>query len=118
MNKIKILTYLILSNFPKPSLLFFNQWRSISLNNSNIFEEVFKQAPNDMIENFAQLAEYAENRERLIDTDPEAAMEKLDEIKGVLMDYPLKFLHEEWFHPSTFEGLNAEKLVFGLGTFT
>lgn len=70
-----------------------------------------------MIKNFEQLTEYAENRECLVDTEPEAAMEKLDEIKGVLMDYPLKFLKEEWFHPSTF-GMAKEALVWCIGTYT
>ena len=36
-------------------------------------------------------------------------MMKLNGVNGVLIDYPTKFLDEEWFHPST--------LAFGMAGF-
>ena len=114
--------YLGLANRPdstslEPNQDFFdNTWKKISNQNSILFEEIFRKAPNDSIRNYQQLKEY-QKTEPLIKSDPKSAFEKLDEISGVLIDYPLRFLEEEWFHPNTLE-LGAESLAWSYGTFT
>ena len=95
----------------------FNKWTSTAKKNSDILERVFKCAPNDVTKNFTELAEYGQTvNEQLIKSDPPTGLTELEGVNGVLVDYPLEFLKEEWFHPSTL-GLSKERFAwFGFGT--
>lgn len=64
------------------------------------------------------MSEYPEQETALNDDEEtfETALETLESIEGVLIDYPLNFLKDEWYHPETFGG--KEALAAPLGTFT
>lgn len=97
---------------------FFNSWKETATSNSQKYEDVFRTAPNNTITNFAELGEYQGEQEPLNNSEDtfEEAIEKLQSIEGVLIDYPLEFLKDEWYHPDTFGG--KEALAAPLGTFT
>lgn len=72
---------------------FYEKWTGVSQNNTDIFEEVFKLAPTDVIHDFDTLEEYGGTREgdMLEGNDPEAARARLEEVSGVLSKYLKSF---------------------------
>ncbi|KAK0092201.1 hypothetical protein PV326_001951 [Microctonus aethiopoides] len=86
-------------------------WKKRSKYNTEIFEEVFHCVPSDVATNFTTLKSY-QNAEPLCQTDPVIAQEMLKNIKGHLVDLPLKFLCEENLTPaaSTVEGMMPTSL--------
>nr|XP_003701686.1 PREDICTED: phospholipase D2-like [Megachile rotundata]XP_012136910.1 PREDICTED: phospholipase D2-like [Megachile rotundata] len=81
-------------------------WRARSYRNTEIFEEVFHCIPTDVVVNFNILKAYQAD-EPLSSSDPLLAQEKVKDIKGHLVDLPLKFLCNEDLKPAhgTVEGI-------------
>ncbi|CAF3414576.1 unnamed protein product [Rotaria sp. Silwood1] len=85
---------------------FYNYFRDTARKNTLIYEEVFATLPSDRVRRFDQVGQYTEVP-KLKDIDPIRAQEKLKEIQGTVVEYPLYFLDEENYLPSlrTREGL-------------
>ncbi|XP_003701644.3 phospholipase D1-like [Megachile rotundata] len=81
-------------------------WCARSHRNTEIFEEVFHCIPTDKVVNFSMLKQY-QDEEALSLSDPLLAQEMVENIKGHLVDLPLKFLCNEDLKPaaSTVEGI-------------
>lgn len=73
---------------------FYKLFRTVSKTNTLIYDEVFKCLPSDNVLNFEDLNEYS-SRQCLNRKDPKKGKEKLDEINGFLVDFPLLFLSQE-----------------------
>ena len=75
--------------------------------------DYFRRAPVNSINNFETLIEYPNETPALNDIDDGGAQasEILDSIQGVLVDFPLEFLKDEWFHPTKFENCSAEEIL-------
>ncbi|XP_011308868.1 phospholipase D2 [Fopius arisanus] len=86
-------------------------WKARSLNNTEIYEEVFHCIPSDQATNFSTLRAY-QNEPGLCQADPAAAREMLMGVKGHLVDLPLRFLAEETLTPAagTVEGMMPTSL--------
>lgn len=86
-------------------------WCERSKRNTEIYEEVFRCIPTDNVVNFSMLKIY-QNETPLCSCDSEMAMTMLTEIKGHLVDMPLKFLCNETLKPTagTVEGMMPTSL--------
>ncbi|CAO1442602.1 unnamed protein product [Diamesa serratosioi] len=73
-------------------------WQKTSLNNSNAFDEIFRCIPNNCIKT---LSDFKKNNGKpaLCRTNLKAALEKLQNIYGFLVDFPLDFLVNEILTP-------------------
>ncbi|CAF5204300.1 unnamed protein product, partial [Rotaria magnacalcarata] len=78
---------------------FYDYFREVAKKNTLIYEEVFATLPSDRVRRFDQVAPYAD-AQKLKETDPLLAQEKLKHIQGVLVEYPLYFLDDENYLPS------------------
>ena len=68
---------------------FFNKFKEISNNNTEIYDKVFKCLPSDNILNFDDLANYVTNP-CLSKTNPKLGKEKMEkEAAGFIVDFPL-----------------------------
>ncbi|CAF4056400.1 unnamed protein product [Rotaria sp. Silwood2] len=85
---------------------FYNYFRNVAKENTLIYEDIFATLPSDRVKNFNQVGQYTEAA-KLKDTDPLKAQEKLKQVQGTVVEYPLYFLDEENYLPSlrTREGL-------------
>ncbi|CAF1019078.1 unnamed protein product [Rotaria sordida] len=85
---------------------FYDYFRDVARKNTLIYEEVFATLPSDRVRRFDQVGDYTESP-KLKDIDPLKAQEKLKDIQGTVVEYPLYFLDEENYLPSlrTREGL-------------
>ncbi|XP_018311702.1 phospholipase D1 isoform X2 [Mycetomoellerius zeteki] len=81
-------------------------WCARSQQNTEIYEEVFHCIPTDKVVNFAILKQYQEKVPLSI-SDPLLAQEMVENVKGHLVDLPLKFLCNEDLKPAvgTVEGM-------------
>jgi len=85
---------------------FYNYFRDTAKKNTLIYEEIFATLPSDRVRKFDQVSQYTEVP-KLKDTDPLQAQEKLKNVQGLVVEYPLYFLDDENYLPSlrTREGL-------------
>jgi len=85
---------------------FYNYFRQTAKKNALIYEEVFATLPSDHVRKFEQLNGYSD-APKLKETDPILAQEKLKEIQGFIVEYPLYFLDDENYLPNyrTREGI-------------
>ena len=109
---------------------FFNQiWNSTKNSNTKKLDQVFKCIPNNQIHSFEgenSLDEFISNEygKRLVkindendeidendDSKIEQAIEIVNSLEGVLVDYPLEFLKNEWMHPSRMDVFSKEAMA-------
>ncbi|KAJ7996025.1 hypothetical protein DPEC_G00232800 [Dallia pectoralis] len=81
-------------NDPVSDEFFFLEWNTAAKRNAQIYEQVFRCLPCNSVRSMKELKEYSAV-ERLCDTDPEQAKEKLQQVRGLLVHFPLNFLAEE-----------------------
>jgi len=88
-----------------------NVWLKTAQLNTDMFEEVFHCIPTDHCETFAQLRQYQDSHALAV-TDPGRARKMLRDVKGYLVNLPIKFLGMENLLPaaSTREGLMPSQL--------
>merc|ERR1712019_294902 len=79
----------------------FNAFRSRAVSNTNIANQLFRVVPNDAIHTFEDLPFYRDNHP--VETDQSARNALFDQVQGVIADYPLQFLKDEWYI-ATFSG--------------
>jgi len=82
-------------------------WLRTSKRNTRIYDEVFKCIPTDAITSFVSLKKYLEEKP-ISKSNPEAAMNKVKQIQGNLVDMPFQFLWEEVLTPP---GTSKEGLI-------
>nr|NP_001137610.1 phospholipase D, isoform F [Drosophila melanogaster]ACL83064.1 phospholipase D, isoform F [Drosophila melanogaster] len=82
-------------------------WRRISMQNTEIYDEVFKCIPTDFVKTFASLRKYQEEPP-LAKTAPDLAANRANDIQGYLVDLPLEFLNKEVLTPP---GTSKEGLI-------
>merc|ERR1719220_2048320 len=93
----------------------FNEWNRIAHSNQVKLDQVFNTAPRNGIDDYVQLKNYKDNNRSLAyksftqngmifeKTDEEDRADKakskeiLNQVEGVLVEYPLEFLKNEWF---------------------
>ena len=73
-------------------------WQRLSLQNSNAFEEIFRCIPSNCIKTIGDFKKYNQGP-ALCRTNLKAALVKLKEIDGFLVDFPLEFLSKEILTP-------------------
>uniref|UniRef100_A0A669R1J6 Phospholipase n=1 Tax=Phasianus colchicus TaxID=9054 RepID=A0A669R1J6_PHACC len=74
-------------------------WISTAARNATIFDKVFRCLPSDQVNNLAQLRDFI-NKPILANDDPVKAAEELKKIRGFLVQFPFRFLEEEYLLPS------------------
>ena len=102
-----------LSEFDPSSEEFYRYWKEISKNNERAYYTMFLNPPSNQIQSNEQLRLVRQQKERQQKavSDETADVSKFKEnISGVLVEMPLKFLMDENFHPSTF-GLTKEGIA-------
>ena len=72
-------------------------WVETSKSNSSIFDDVFRLPPCDQVTSYSDLNKYQDEQEPLAKTELLEAIEELEGIQGVLIDFPTKFLENEAF---------------------
>lgn len=60
---------------------------------------MFRCLPSDQVNNLAQLRDFI-NKPKLANDDPAKAAEELKKIRGFLVQFPFRFLEEEYLLPS------------------
>ncbi|CAF4914561.1 unnamed protein product [Rotaria sp. Silwood2] len=78
---------------------FYSYFQNVAKQNTLIYEEVFATMPTDRARTFAQVTAY-NDMPKMKDTDPIEAQQKLKDIQGFIVEYPLYFLDEENYLPS------------------
>uniref|UniRef100_A0A8B9F5P0 phospholipase D n=1 Tax=Amazona collaria TaxID=241587 RepID=A0A8B9F5P0_9PSIT len=74
-------------------------WISTAARNATIFDKVFRCLPSDQVNNLTQLRDFI-NKPKLANDDPAKAAEELKKIRGFLVQFPFRFLEEEYLLPS------------------
>uniref|UniRef100_A0A663MH75 Phospholipase n=1 Tax=Athene cunicularia TaxID=194338 RepID=A0A663MH75_ATHCN len=74
-------------------------WISTAARNATIFDKVFRCLPSDQVNNLTQLRDFI-NKPKLASDDPVKAAEELKKIRGFLVQFPFRFLEEEYLLPS------------------
>lgn len=74
-------------------------WISTAARNATIFDKVFRCLPSDQVNNLTQLRDFI-NKPKLATDDPAKAAEELKKIRGFLVQFPFRFLEEEYLLPS------------------
>lgn len=84
------------SNFDDASIPFwFDSFRSRAVANTNIANQLFRVVPNDDIHTFEDLHDYRDNHP--VESNSANREALFDQIQGVIADYPLQFLKDEWY---------------------
>uniref|UniRef100_A0A8C3EH54 Phospholipase n=1 Tax=Corvus moneduloides TaxID=1196302 RepID=A0A8C3EH54_CORMO len=74
-------------------------WIATAARNATIFDKVFRCLPSDEVNNLTQLRDFI-NKPKLANDDPAKAAEELKKIRGFLVQFPFRFLEEEYLLPS------------------
>uniref|UniRef100_K7F6G5 Phospholipase n=1 Tax=Pelodiscus sinensis TaxID=13735 RepID=K7F6G5_PELSI len=83
---------------PVSDHFFHETWKGIALNNSNIYEQVFRCLPTNAVLSLRALREYAAVQ-NLACVSPELARQHLAQVQGHLVQFPLEFMAEEYLLP-------------------
>ncbi|XP_068212303.1 phospholipase D1 isoform X2 [Palaemon carinicauda] len=98
---------------PVSEEFFMKKWRNTAAKNTQIFEEVFSCYPSDSAKTFEDV-----NRLRsavsMADINPAEALKKLKDVKGHLVEFPLKFLEDEVLKP----GVGSKEFLLPMETWT
>ncbi|CAF3288002.1 unnamed protein product, partial [Rotaria sp. Silwood2] len=84
---------------------FYQCFRRIAQQNTQIYEEVFNSLPTNQIRRFADVEAY-EKRPKLKETDPQTAYDKCKKIQGFIVEFPIEYLADDVIMPkwNTSEG--------------
>ena len=98
------------------SLEMWIKFKNTAKSNTEVFDKVFMKPPMNKLNSYEVLetfrAEYDANQESLNDkANFDGTKVELEKISGVLVDYPLDFLKDEWFPPSTLPVTAPESLA-------
>uniref|UniRef100_A0A672V2R9 Phospholipase n=1 Tax=Strigops habroptila TaxID=2489341 RepID=A0A672V2R9_STRHB len=74
-------------------------WISTAARNATVFDKVFRCLPSDQVNNLTQLRDFI-SKPKLANDDPAKAAEELKKIRGFLVQFPFRFLEEEYLLPS------------------
>ncbi|KAJ7402944.1 Phospholipase D1 [Pitangus sulphuratus] len=74
-------------------------WIATAARNATIFDKVFRCLPSDQVNNLTQLRDFI-SKPKLANDDPAKAAEELKKIRGFLVQFPFRFLEEEYLLPS------------------
>uniref|UniRef100_A0AC34F7V6 Phospholipase n=1 Tax=Panagrolaimus sp. ES5 TaxID=591445 RepID=A0AC34F7V6_9BILA len=83
---------------PVADSFFVDVWGKIAVDNTKIYEEVFRVIPTDMVETFDELRSWAKELP-MSSYNPELAKQKLKHIVGNLVQFPCNFLLKENLSP-------------------
>ncbi|CAF4886071.1 unnamed protein product, partial [Rotaria sp. Silwood1] len=78
---------------------FYSYFQDVAKQNTLIYEEVFATIPTDHTRTFAQVTAY-NGMAKMKDTDPIKSQQKLKDVQGFVVEYPVYFLNEENYLPS------------------
>ncbi|CAF5100025.1 unnamed protein product [Rotaria sp. Silwood1] len=78
---------------------FYSYFQDVAKQNTLIYEEVFATIPTDCTRTFAQVTAY-NGMAKMKDTDPIKSQQKLKDVQGFVVEYPVYFLNEENYLPS------------------
>ncbi|KAK6023680.1 hypothetical protein OSTOST_10525, partial [Ostertagia ostertagi] len=76
---------------PVAESFFVDVWQSTARSNMLIYEEVFRTYPTDNVETFEEFEKWT-GQMPLAEYSPQQAQEKLRDVNGVLVEFPLNFL--------------------------
>lgn len=76
---------------PVAESFFVDIWQSTARNNMLIYEEVFRTYPTDNVETFEEYEKWT-GQMPLAEYSPQQAQEKLRDLNGTLVEFPLNFL--------------------------
>ncbi|WKX95036.1 hypothetical protein Q1695_011916 [Nippostrongylus brasiliensis] len=76
---------------PVSESFFVDVWQSTARNNMLIYEEVFRTYPTDNVETFEEFEKWT-GQMPLAEYSPQQAQEKLRDLNGSLVEFPLNFL--------------------------
>ncbi|CAJ0608562.1 unnamed protein product [Cylicocyclus nassatus] len=76
---------------PVSESFFVDVWQKTAHSNMNIYEEVFRAYPTDNVETFEEFEKWT-TQMPLAEYSPQQAQEKLRDLNGVLVEFPLNFL--------------------------
>ena len=74
-------------------------WRTRARHNTGAYETVFRQPPIDRLDTYKSLADYRNGGRPLTDR-PTLCDETLEDVEGILVEYPVNFLKNEDTYPN------------------
>ncbi|XP_030402876.1 phospholipase D2 isoform X1 [Gopherus evgoodei] len=77
---------------------FHGVWKATALANANIYDQVFRCLPSNAVRSLRALREYA-GVQNLAGVSPDLARQHLAQVRGHLVQFPLRFLAEESLLP-------------------
>ncbi|CAF4014666.1 unnamed protein product [Adineta steineri] len=77
---------------------FYEYFRRIAKNNTQIYEEVFNTIPTNQVRQYDDIEAYSQ-RPSLKDTDPQTAYNKCKQIQGFIVEFPIEFLTDDSIMP-------------------
>jgi phospholipase D1/2 len=103
--------YEITIDDPISDHFFVDVWGKIAMENTKIYEEVFRVIPTDMVETFDDLRSWAKEMP-MSQYNPDLAKQKLKHVVGNLVQFPTNFLLKENLSPqiTSKEGLVPSSL--------
>ncbi|GMR36690.1 hypothetical protein PMAYCL1PPCAC_06885, partial [Pristionchus mayeri] len=76
---------------PVTDSFYVDVWQKTAKLNTTIYEEVFRAYPTDQVESFEELRKWTQQMS-LAEYSPQQAEEKLRDVNGVLVEFPMNFL--------------------------
>ncbi|KAL3120771.1 hypothetical protein niasHT_008063 [Heterodera trifolii] len=76
-----------------------DQWCQVAASNSRIYEEVFRVYPTNLVKSFEELVSWRAER-TMAEEAPEKARERLRQLVGLLVEFPIHFLRHENLSPT------------------
>ncbi|CAB3404351.1 unnamed protein product [Caenorhabditis bovis] len=91
---------------PVADSFFVDVWQSTAKRNADIYEEVFRAYPTDNVETFEEFERWTSHMP-MSEYAPQQAEERVRDLRGTLVDFPLNFLRKSTLAPgiTTKEGL-------------
>ncbi|PAV76032.1 hypothetical protein WR25_02848 [Diploscapter pachys] len=103
--------YPVTCDDPVEDAFFIDIWQATAKSNTKIFEDVFRAYPTDHVETFEEYKKW-KSQMPLAEYSPQQAEEKLRDLRGVLVEFPMNFLSKAVLTPSFLskEGLVSKDL--------
>uniref|UniRef100_A0A914HQS8 Phospholipase n=1 Tax=Globodera rostochiensis TaxID=31243 RepID=A0A914HQS8_GLORO len=76
-----------------------DHWCQIAASNTRIYEEVFRGYPTNLVKTFEELAIWRAEK-TMAEEEPEKARQRLAELVGLLVEFPINFLRRENLSPT------------------
>lgn len=83
--------YAVSCDDPVADSFYVDVWQSTAKSNAQIYEEVFRAYPTDYVETFDEFQKWT-SQIPMSEYSPQQAEERIRDLKGVLVDFPLNFL--------------------------